>query len=182
MDTHHCPRCELRFVHTSELRQHVAVDHGVDPGTFERFRYHAGPTSAPTPRRTLVLVANQTLADEAVLDQVAARLGDGDRLLVVVPAHRTGRTDEAGTTIARWRLDAALERLGTAGVTAEGRIEDADPFVAVTHVLAEEQVDEIVVSTLPASASHWLNVDLPGQLRRHTHRPVSVLTPVPAGD
>jgi hypothetical protein len=33
---HQCPRCELRFAFTTELRQHVTLDHedrGVVPGT-----------------------------------------------------------------------------------------------------------------------------------------------------
>lgn len=194
MDTHHCPRCELRFSNTSELRQHFAVDHGGDAGTFERYRYRTAPAT-PSSVRTLLLVANQTLEDEGVLDEVAARAGADARVLVVVPATHSahqgvGRRppvaddvgDDAGLAIARWRLGVAVDRLRAAGVRAEGRVGEADPYVAVTKVLAEERVDEILVSTLPPWTSRWLGVDLPGRLRHKTGRPVDVLTPATAGD
>jgi len=193
MDMHHCPRCELRFVNTSELRQHFAVDHGGDAGTFERYRYRTSPAVKPAVR-TVLWLGNQTLEDEQVLDEVVARAGDGARVLVLVPAthsrHQSGAHrpapagdtgDDAGLAIARWRLGVAVDRLRARGVDAEGRVGEADPFAAVTHLLAEEKVDDILISTLPAASSRWLGVDLPGRLRRHTHRSVDVLTPTPAG-
>ena len=190
MDTHHCPRCELRFVTTSELRHHFTADHGGDAGTFERYRYRAGPTDASAPR-TLLVVGNQSLEDDRVLDEVVTRARAHDRVIVLVPATSgrlqqlpgtaMGGGDEAvGTALARHRLAAALGQLGAAGIEAEGRIGDADPFAATTRLLADEPVDSIVVSTLPASSSRWLGVDFPGRLRRATHRPVDVLTPTPA--
>lgn len=192
MDTHHCPRCELRFTNTSELRQHFAVDHGGDAGTFERYRYRTGPSTG-TSVRTVLWVGNQTLEDDRVLAEVVARAGDDARVLVLVPAthsaHQAGARrsepagevgDSAGLAIARWRLGVAVDRLRAAGVDAEGRVGEADPFAAVTKVLADEHVDEILVSTLPAPASRWLGVDLPERLRHQTHRPVDVLTPTAA--
>lgn len=191
MDMHQCPRCELRFVHTSELRQHFAVDHDADPGTFERYRYRAGASSSSPSARTILLVANQTLEQGRVLDEVVARSDAGTRVLVLVPATPSGHqvepvadapvadsdTGDAGVALARWRLGEALDRLRAAGIAAEGRVGDPDPFTAVTRLLGEEHVDEILVSTLPEPSSRWLGVDLPGRLRRHTHRPVTVLTP-----
>jgi hypothetical protein len=38
MDIHQCPRCELRFVNTSELRSHFEVDDVADAKVFERYR------------------------------------------------------------------------------------------------------------------------------------------------
>lgn len=176
MDMHQCPRCELRFVNTSELRQHFAVDHGGDASVFERYRYRAGPPRGAPPARTLLLVANQTLEQGSLLDEVAARAAGGARVLVLVPATHRGDDHDAGAAIARWRLGAAVDRLHAAGVVAEGVVGEADPFTAVTRLLAREHVDEILVSTLPPSISHWLGVDLPGRLRRHTHHPVHVLS------
>jgi hypothetical protein len=182
MDTHHCPRCELRFVTTAELRQHFEVDHGGDAATFERYRYRAGPSTSEH-RRTLLLVGNQTLEDGGVLAEVVARAGNDARVLVLVPATGAARTagrpaaDDPAVAIATWRLGAALDHLRAAGVDAEGRVGEPDPYAAVNHVLAEEHVDEIVVSTLPASSSRWLGVDLPDRLRRHTRCAIDVLTP-----
>lgn len=191
MDVHQCPRCELRFVHTSELRSHFEVDHEADPSMFEPYRYRT--PAAPRPTRTILLVGNQTLERDGLVEDVASRTTDGDRVLVLVPATHSGHdadtrtqeptredvTDTAGVALARHRLRTTLERLRAAGVNAEGVVGSADPFTAVLQALAGEHVDEILLSTLHPASSRWLAVDLPGRLRRHTHRPVTVLTPTP---
>lgn len=183
MDIHQCPRCELRFANTSELRHHFEFDHAADPRVLERFRYRAGP-SEDAPRRTILLVGNQTLDRDAVLGEVTSRAADGARVFVVVPAtqhgHDEGGGDDLGAGLARHRLAAAIERLRAAGVDAAGEVGDADPYAAACHALGEHDIDEILLSTLPPSSSRWLSVDLPGRLRRHTSRPVTVLTPAPA--
>lgn len=178
MDVHQCPRCELRFVHTSELRHHFEFDHAADPRVFDRYRYRSRD-SAEDEGRTILLVGNQTLEREAVIDEVASRAEAGDRVFVVVPA--TDHGEEMGAALAGVRLRSVLERLRNAGVDADGEVGDADPYAAVCHALAEHDVGEILLSTLPPSSSRWLRVDLPDRLRRHTSRPVTVLTPTAAG-
>lgn len=184
MDIHQCPRCELRFVNTSELRHHFEFDHAADPRVFERYRYRSAGTDDAA-RRTVLLVGNQTLERDAVLEEVMTRAADGAKVLVIVPATHQ-RPDDAGgedmgVALARHRLQAALERLRAAGVDADGEVGDADPYAAACHALGGRDIDEILLSTLPPSSSRWLSVDLPGRLRRHTARPVTVLTPAPAG-
>lgn len=178
MDVHQCPRCELRFAHTSELRHHFEFDHAADPRVFEPYRYRSR-TGAEEARRTILLVGNQTLERDAVLDEVTSRAGEGDRVFVVVPA--TDHGDEMGSALARVRLASVLERLRDAGVDADGEVGDADAYAAVCHALAQHDVAEVLLSTLPPSSSRWLRVDLPDRLRRHTARPVTVLTPAAAG-
>ena len=178
MDVHQCPRCELRFVHTSELRHHFEFDHAADPRVFDRYRYRS-QTSTEGAGRTILLVANQTLEREAVLDEVTSRAGAGDRVFVVVPA--TDHGEEMGAALARVRLEAVLERLRDAGVDADGEVGDADPYAAVCHALTHHDIAEILLSTLPPASSRWLRVDLPDRLRRHTARPVTVLTPAAVG-
>lgn len=184
MDIHQCPRCELRFVHTSELRHHFEFDHAADPRVFEPYRYRSS-TPASSDRRTILLVGNQTLERDAVLDEVTSRAADGARVLVVVPVtpqrQEADGGQDAGPALARHRLDAALARLRDAGVEADGEVGDADPYAAACRALARHHVDEILLSTLPPSSSRWLRVDLPERLRRHTARPVTVLTPAPVG-
>lgn len=189
MDIHQCPRCELRFVHTSELRSHLEVDHAADPDVFRRYRYRPAARSGPT--RTILLVGNQTLEREGLVDEVASRTTDGDRVLVLVPATHSGHheqprsavpvhedtSDEAGVSLAHWRLRTTVDHLRAAGVDAEGEVGSANPYTAVCQTLSREHIDEILLSTLPPSSSRWLNVDLPGRLRRHTGKPVTVLTP-----
>lgn len=188
MDIHQCPRCELRFVHTSELRHHFEFDHAADPRVFERYRYRS-QTGAGRHGRTILLVGNQTLEREAVLDAVTSRSAGGDRVFVVVPATDHGHhaepppatdaasPDEAvGVALARVRLRSVLERLRAAGADADGEVGDADPYTATCRALADHDVAEVLLSTLPPASSQWLSVDLPGRLRRHTSRPVTVLT------
>ena len=178
MDLHHCPRCELRFRNTGELRQHFVTDHGGDAATFERFRYRAGPSTS-SDVHTVLLVGNEALESDAVLDVAAARAGHGGRVVVVAPVGAGHAGAEA--PVARWRLEAALDHLRAADCDAEGIVGDTDPFAAVTRAMGRQHVDEIGVSTLPDAASHWLGVDLPERLRRQTHRPVHVLPPVATG-
>lgn len=188
MDIHHCPRCELRFVNTSELRHHFAVDHAGDDSVFEPYRYRHRLGSEAT--RTILLVGNQTVTGDAVLDEVARRAGADAHVVVLVPATRPerqvvrdvpveGATEEYGETLARWRLGAAVERLRAAGVDADGRVGPEDPYAAICGVLLEHPVDEIVLSTLPPATSRWLDADLPDRLRRLTGHPVTVVTAAP---
>lgn len=192
MDVHQCPRCELRFVTTSELRQHFEVDHAADPSLFDRFRYRA--RSSPASARTILLVGNQSLESEELLAQVADR-SEGARVVVVVPATHSGhhaeprsepppdddeRTDETGVALARYRLRATIERLRAAGVDATGEVGPADPYTATCRALVEHDVDEVLLSTLAPMSSRWLQADVPDRLRRHTSRPVTVLTPATA--
>lgn len=192
MDVHQCPRCELRFRNTSELRSHFEVDHAGDPEVFRRYRYRA--PARPGPARTVLLVGNQTLERDGLVEDVAGRLAAGDRVLVVVPATHSARqerprsaepadedaTDEVGVALARWRLRTTVDRLRAAGVDAVGEVGPADPYAAVCDALSREDVAEVLLSTLAPSSSRWLDVDLPGRIRRHTARPVTVLTPTVA--
>lgn len=171
MDIHHCPRCDLRFVHTSELRQHFEVDHAADASVFERYRYRHRLDAEQA--RTIMLVGNQTLDRESVLDEVIRRASDGARVLVVVPVTEDGSQAEA---LARLRGAAAVDRLHAAGVEAEERIGVHDPYAAICAALLEQPIDEIVLSTLPATSSRWLRADLPERLRRMTSHPVTVVT------
>jgi hypothetical protein len=45
---------------------------------------------------------------------------------------------------------------------------DIDPFTAVVEIWNPARFDEIVVSTLPASTSRWMQAGLPGRIERHT--------------
>jgi hypothetical protein len=61
---------------------------------------------------------------------------------------------------AQVRLDLALSVLHELGFEASGEIGDSDPFQATMDAIAERKPDEIVISTLPATASGWLRRDL----------------------
>ena len=50
------------------------------------------------------------------------------------------------------RLRAALSTLRAEGIEAHGQVAHPDPYTAAMQVVDDEQVDEIIVSTFPASA------------------------------
>ena len=175
---HTCPRCELRFTTAAELDEHLQVDHHVDPGQFERFRYKPLP-SRPQGKRYLV-VANQTLTDESLLQWLRDTVGSGGHLHLVVPANpsdpASDRTDDKSLALATFRMRKAIEKLHELGVDAEGEVGVPDPLHAVAVAQQHEAADEIVLSTLPASTSRWLAVDMPTALERRFGLPVTVVT------
>lgn len=194
IDVHQCPRCELRFTNSAELRDHFGHDHAADPDTFDRYRYRGrsdGVAAATGPR--YLVVGNQTLHDhhlEEALTERAATAGASFYLLVPAthsaelhepPASaagvdaEAGAGDDVGLALARWRLRTAIDRLHERGIDAEGQVGHSDPFAAVSRLLAKRSFDEIILSTLPSALSRWLDVDLPARLRRHLHVPVTTV-------
>ena len=61
---------------------------------------------------------------------------------------------------AQVRLDLAIALLHDLGFEATGEVGDSDPFQATMDAIGERKPDEIVISTLPATASGWLRRDL----------------------
>lgn len=124
----------------------------------------------PTPR--VLLVANRTAANTALLDAVRTRALRGFvEFHLVMPAtpqglHRVADPDVAGRRAARERLARALPLLSAAaGKDVTGHVGDTNPLAAVADALNLEGFDEIIVSTLPWRLSRWLRVDLPSKLR-----------------
>ena len=71
--------------------------------------------------------------------------------------------------------EAARDRLGALGVVVGGEVGDADPFQAVSDALAEREVDEVIISTLPTGRSRWLSADVPSRVRRAFSVPVTTV-------
>lgn len=124
----------------------------------------------PTPR--VLLVANRTVANAALLDAVRTRARRGSvDFHLVMPAtpqglHRVVDPEVAGRQAANQRLARALPLLSeVAGKEVTGQVGDANPLAAVADALNLQGFDEIIVSTLPWRLSRWLRVDLPSKLR-----------------
>ena len=115
------------------------------------------------PARILV-VAHRTAATPKLIEEVRGRAARGScafTLLVPRP-YWDPDTDEASAT-----LELALPLLSeAAGGRVEGRLGDADPYVAVRDTLAAEHFDEVIISTLPARISQWLKRDLPHRVEQ----------------
>jgi hypothetical protein len=140
----------------------------------------AEPEKRGSEMRRYLVVANQTLGGEHLIERVRECLASGPcRFHVVVPAtpsqEHASWTEGEAVSIAQGRLDRALERFRELGAEADGEVGDANPMLAVEDVLLREEVDEIILSTLPPGPSRWLKRDLPTRMRERLGVPVTHL-------
>lgn len=155
----------------------------------------------------VLLVANKTLGSAEVAEFVRSRMATEDcRFTLLVPATPRGdrqpgfrlagrlaaATEGVGAAQdtaddyenARARLEYGLGVLRSLGANVDGEIGDPDPARAVAEALQRGHVDEVALSTLPKGVSRWLHLDIPRQVERRFHLPVTVVkvarVPVPA--
>jgi hypothetical protein len=120
----------------------------------------------------VLVVANETVAGQALIDALERRARDGLQVSVVSPvnAPREGYViyEDTRRAAARRRLDRTLARLQESGIAADGYVVDADPVDAVRDALnqLEPPVDEIVVSTHPEQKSGWLRRHVVDRIRK----------------
>lgn len=116
--------------------------------------------------RTLV-VANQTVGGQALTDQLKQLAAEGPhRFIVICPQGGAGEND------AHRRLAQTLKRLTDEGLDAIGQVTHPDPYTAIQQALHFYGIDEIVISTFPATRSGWLRSDLVGRVEASTDKPV----------
>lgn len=113
-------------------------------------------------RRILVL-ATETVAGRAILDEVRYRGGPEAQVRIVSPvlvpsrlSHFLGTSRDKALDQARERLDASVAAMRAAGLHAEGRLSDADPVQALDDGIRVFQPDEVIISTHPPARSTWL--------------------------
>ncbi len=122
--------------------------------------------------RHVLVVANETVAGRALLDELGKRAEDGPiRVTVVCPqnAPRAGFVvyESSRRSAAERRLRRTLDVLHEAGIAARGAIVDPDPIQALKDALYEYQPDEVIVSTHPASlGSSWLRGNIIERARK----------------
>jgi hypothetical protein len=125
---------------------------------------------------TVLILANETIAGKALLDRIRERSEEGARFFVVVPQtkprHGNVIYDEVVRDSAQVRVDLALEFIRDLGAVGEGEVGDADPFNAAMDATRAQPIDEILISTLPATSSGWLRRDLVERLEEETGVPV----------
>lgn len=145
---------------------------------------------------TVVIVANQTLGGAHLRAAVDERIASGrDRFVLVVPVPPSPSpavavglaTAEVAMIpeldlpdqheIARERLQKGLTWLRERGCTADGEIATGDTVDTVRNLVAQGDVVEVIVSTLPSRLSRWLRQDLPSRICRAVDVPVVVVTP-----
>src|ERR671938_350478 len=95
--------------------------------------------------RRILVIANRTCPCPTLADEVARRANAAPTDVLVVALTR-----------AHERLERAITARGGRGVVARGEIGDADPLRAIEDALASFPADEIVIATLPAGRSNWI--------------------------
>ncbi|HEX8086179.1 MAG TPA: hypothetical protein VF529_17940 [Solirubrobacteraceae bacterium] len=118
-------------------------------------------------KATVLVVAHRTAASDDLLAALRGRAETSPARfeLLVPPAH----PGAAGREAARTQLERALARMQEFGLEVTGAVgTDDDPVVAVIEAYDPRRHDEVLVSTLPASVSHWLGIDAPARIARHT--------------
>jgi hypothetical protein len=114
--------------------------------------------------RTILVVANETLAGRDLLDAIKARGSDDVRFVLCVPQTRPKAGlvvyDDAVFDAAQARVDLALEVIRDLGFRAIGEVGDPDVYTATTDAVREYRPEEIIISTYPETRSGWLRRDL----------------------
>lgn len=131
----------------------------------------------------ILVIANRTCPCPALLEEVALRSSCHEMVdvLLVAPAlnsrlrHYLSDVDPA-IAEAKQRLQLAQLGLAELGVEAVCEVGDADPHLAIADALAHFAASEIIVSTLPAGQSNWLERGLIDRAREDFRVPVTHLT------
>jgi hypothetical protein len=132
------------------------------------------------PFKVTLVVANRTASGDALMEKLRENKGSSDHLHIVVIPQEGGGGDAA--LAARARLAQVLDRMKAEGFLVAGMIADPDPFTATMNALDLFHVDDVVISTLPATRSGWLRADLIERVKRATSVPVEhVQAPAPVG-
>jgi hypothetical protein len=124
------------------------------------------------PFKVTLVVAAKTASGDELLDTLKAKAGDDPRgsLFIVIVPQEGGEGQHAAR--ARARMAQVVDRLISEGLIAAGMIGDPDPYTATMNALQFFRVDDIVISTLPATRSGWLRADLIERVRKVTNKPV----------
>lgn len=150
---------------------------------------------------TYLVIANQTLGGQRLGEELRKRVEAGNaHFRVIVPMtqpenyattwsiegmHHFEPSLDAADAIQRAReqserrLRELIARVEEQGGQAEGELGDPDPATAAEEALERYDVDEIIVSTLPAGISRWIKMDAVSRLERKVDVPVTVIEAEP---
>jgi hypothetical protein len=145
------------------------------------FQHVVSDVTGRTGQVNVLVVANETVLGTALLDRIRARAAEGPAgFLIVCPQSDPTQAEHPE---AERRLRAALTELRDDGIEAHGQIAHPDPYTAAMHVIGDERVDEVIVSTFPGERSGWLRRDVVERLRKDSGVPVEhVVADLPVGD
>jgi hypothetical protein len=164
----------------------LAAELGVAAGLIWRSSRGSLPHQAEVARgdgdtyRVLV-VANETVAGRALLDEVRNRVKNrNSEIFVVVPAMASSRLGHLAHDVdgaiaeADRRLSASLRAMEAEGLRARGEVGDHhDPNQAIEDMLRAFPADELIISTHPPDRSKWLERGVVERARREVPLPVT---------
>ena len=132
------------------------------------------------PFEVTLVVANKTASDDTLLERLAEMGGEDEtQRLFIACVPLEGGHGKAGA-MARSRKAQIVDRIMASGHLAAGIVGDPDPYTAVMNALDFFRVDDIVISTLPATRSGWLRADLIERVATATGKPVTHVEVAPA--
>jgi hypothetical protein len=122
------------------------------------------------PTRVLI-VAHKTAATPALIDAVRERAARGPSTFTLLVPNAVGGLakvmdpEDQPEDQARDVLSLALPLLeDAAGGPVDGMVGDPNPMNAIQDAVNLKGFDEIILSTLPATVSRWLRLDLPSKV------------------
>ena len=130
-----------------------------------------------TETKSVIVVANQTATAPELIATLSQLAGsEPTRFTLVVP----GTPHDDATVPPEQRLQEALAELRSHGLEIDGHVGCHDPVVAVSDEWSRGVHNQVVISTLPLSASRWLPAGLPDRVAQVTGAPVTHVVAEPA--
>jgi len=135
--------------------------------------------------KTILVIANETLAGAPLLERARAEAQEGPvRVVLCVPrknpTHGAITYADSVFDAARIRVDLARGVLREMGIDCIGEVGDPDPYSAAMDAIAEHEPDLILVSTLPATTSAWLQNNVVERIDEAVSVPVEHITVDPS--
>ena len=134
------------------------------------FEHVVSGVAAREGQANVLVIANETVIGESLLDRIRERAAAGPAAFLLVCPQSDPEAGEHPD--AERRLRTALTTLRDAGIEAHGQVAHPDPYTAAMHVIEDERVDELIVSTFPGERSGWLRRDVVERLRKDAGVPV----------
>ena len=131
--------------------------------------------------KTILVVANETLAGAPLIERARAEAQAGPvRVVLCVPrknpTHGAITYADSVFDAARIRVDLARGVLREMDIDCIGEVGDPDPYTAAMDAIAEHEPELILVSTLPATTSGWLQGNVVERISEASTAPVEHIT------
>jgi cytochrome c oxidase subunit 1 len=147
------------------------------------------PVAGYSKVRHVLVVGNETIGEEALVDELLRRADRGPvRYTVLCPLNLSGPDWKEDAVEARRAAVARVRRmidlLQDSGIHAEGEVVDGPPLDEIRSALGRFRPDEVLISTFPRRESAWLAEDLIHRVRAMAEVPVEhiiVEAETPAG-